>query len=115
MAINTIVTIALALATVLALAGGLYLYARTKTLNEIRGDVYNLFLKAEHTFLVSGSGKQKMKWVVSQARGLLTGWAQMFITDELLYKVIEGWFQAVKDLLDDGKLNQSAEEPDENQ
>ena len=46
-----------------------------------------------------------MKWVLSQARMLLPKWAQVLITEEFLEKVIEGWFQAVKDLLDDGKYN----------
>ena len=59
----------------------------------------------------SGTGKQKMKWVVSMARMLLPDWAQVLITEDLLYRVIQGWFAAVKDLLDDGKYNNSAKSP----
>lgn len=83
---------------------------RDKTIDEIRVDVYHLFLIAEHAFKESGSGKQKMKYVVSQARRLLPSWLQYFITDEFLESVIEKWFQAVKDLLDDGKMNGSDKE-----
>ena len=51
-----------------------------------------------------------MKWVLSQARLLLPAWAQVFITDAFLEKVVQGWFNAIKDLLDDGKLNKSTVE-----
>lgn len=80
-------------------------YFRTKTLDEIRMDVYKLFLKAEHDFKESHAGKQKMKWVISKARGLLPGWMQMIITEEMFEKTVQYWFDGIKDLLDDGKLN----------
>ncbi len=115
MTINTILTIALIVAAVAVLAGGIYLYVREKTLNEIRAEVYQKFLEAEHNPNFTKTGKQKMKWVLSQARSMLPAWAQPFITDTFLEKVIEGWFQAVKDLLDDGKLNKSAKENKDNE
>nr|UVY53970.1 MAG: holin [Bacteriophage sp.] len=71
------------------------------------GDVYQLILKAEHVYNESGQGKQKLKWVVSQARGLLPKWMQVFVTEEMMMKVIDEWFKGVKDLLDDGKVNGS--------
>ena len=84
-----------------------YTYLKNRTLDEIRGDVYQLVLKAEHTYKESTSGKQKMKWVVSQARKLLPGWMQMIISEEMLEKIIQIWFDEIKDLLDDGKMNGS--------
>ena len=84
-----------------------YAYLRNRTLDEIRGDVYQLVIRAEHTYKTSSSGKQKMKWVVSQARKLLPGWMQMIISEEMLQKIIQVWFDEVKDLLDDGKMNGS--------
>ena len=84
-----------------------YAYLKNRTLDEIRGDVYQLVLKAEHTYRLSSSGKQKMKWVVSQARKLLPGWMQLIISEEMLQKIIQVWFDEVKDLLDDGKMNGS--------
>lgn len=107
MTINTIVAIILIVFLVAVLVGGLYLYLRDKTLSEIRADVYQLFLKAEHNPEFTKQGKQKMKWVLQQARGLLPSWAQVFITDTFLEKVVQAWFDAVKDLLDDGKLNKT--------
>ena len=104
MSTSTIMVIILAVLTALVVGTFLWVYIRDKTIDEIRVDVYHLFLKAEHAFKESGSGKQKMKYVVSQARKLLPSWLQYFVTDEFLESVIEKWFQAVKDLLDDGKL-----------
>lgn len=109
MNINTIVTILIIALAVMALTACIYIYVRDRTLNEIRADVYQAFLFAEHTFLESGSGKQKMQYAIKKARNLLPVWAQLFITEEFLEKVVENWFQAVKDLLDDGKYNKSVE------
>jgi len=51
-----------------------YTYLRDKTLEEMRADVYQLFLVAEHKYKESAQGQQKMKWVIQQARGLLPEW-----------------------------------------
>ena len=82
-------------------------YFKGRSLEEIRNDVYQLILKAEHMYEESGSGKQKMKWGVSQARKLLPKWAQALISEDTLMKIIQAWFDGVKDLLDDGKMNHS--------
>lgn len=109
MTINTIVTIVLIVAALAIFAAGIYFYLRDKSLNDIRAEVYQLFLKAEHNPAVMESGKEKMKWVLSSVRSLLPGWLQLFITDACLENVVESWFRAIKDLLDDGKLNKSLE------
>lgn len=106
--------IILTILVVMVIIGATYVYLRDKTIDDIRTDVYQLMLKAEHTFKESGTGKQKMKYVVSQARKLLPSWLQHFVTDELLENVIEKWFRAVKDLLDDGKMNGSSKEDEDN-
>ncbi|WP_283680995.1 hypothetical protein [Parablautia sp. Marseille-Q6255] len=82
-------------------------YMKAKGLDGVRMDVYQLILKAEHMFNESGQGKQKLKWVVQQARGLLPSWLQVFVTEDALMKIIDKWFLGVKDLLDDGKVNNS--------
>lgn len=112
MTVNTILTIIFLVITLVIMGFGIYFYLRDKTLNEVRADVYQLFLEAEHNPAFMASGKQKMKWVLSRARSLLPVWAQIFITDAFLERVIEGWFRAIKDLLDDGKINKSTEEVD---
>lgn len=82
-------------------------YLKQKGLEGIRLDVYKLFLAAEHKFNNSESGKQKLKWVCQQARGMLPGWLSAFISEEVLEQIIDRWFKGIKDLLDDGKLNGS--------
>lgn len=106
MTINTFVTIIFIIITLVIMGTGAYFYFRDKTLNEIRAEVYQKFLEAEHNKdLVTG--KRKMRWVLSQVRNLLPAWLQNILTDEYLEKIVEGWFKAIKDLLDDGKLNGS--------
>lgn len=83
-------------------------YLKNRSIEDIRADVYQLILKAEHIYEESGSGKQKMKWVVSQARKLLPQWAQALISEETLMNIIQIWFDGVKDLLDDEKMNDSS-------
>ena len=107
MTINTILAIILIVITLVIISVGFYFYFRDKSLNEIRANVYQLFLIAEHNPEFAKKGKQKMKWVLSRARSLLPVWLQFFISDECLEKIVQGWFDAVKDLLDDGKLNKS--------
>ena len=112
---ETIITFLIIAVTLAVLGYGLYIYLRNKSLAEIRTDVYQLFLKAEHNFKYTGAGQQKMKWVVQKARSLLPAMVQAFVTEEFLYKVIQAWFDAIKDLLDDGRLNASVEEENEDQ
>ena len=110
MSTGTIMVIILATLTALVAGISVWVYIRDKTIDEIRVEVYQLFLKAEHAYKESGTGKQKMRYVVSQARKLLPSWLRYFITDEFLESIVEQWFRAVKDLLDDGKMNGSEEE-----
>ena len=107
MTLNTIVTIVIIVATLVMIAMGGYFYLRDKTLKEIKAEVEQKFQEAEDNPNFTKKGKQKMKWVLQQARGLLPGWAQALITDAFLEKVVQAWFDAIKDLLDDGKLNKS--------
>lgn len=79
-------------------------------LEGIREQVYQLILKAEHMYKESGTGQQKLKWVVQQARGLLPKWLQVIMSEDALLKIIDVWFCGVKDLLDDGKINGSQKE-----
>lgn len=82
-------------------------YLKSRELEEIREDVYQLILKAEYKYKESGQGKQKMKWVVSQARKLLPSWMQAIMSEDALMSIIQVWFNGIKDLLDDGKMNSS--------
>ncbi len=82
-------------------------YIKQKGLDGIREDVYQLILKAEHMYNESGAGKQKFEWVIQQAMGLLPKWLQILVPESALEKLVQKWFEGVKDLLDDGKVNNS--------
>lgn len=109
MNITVIIAIALVITALAIMAAGFYFYLRNKTLEQIREEVYQKFLEAERSEALE-TGKMKMKWVLAHAKLLLPDWAQIFITDAFLEKVVQGWFDAAKDLLDDGKVNNSTAE-----
>jgi hypothetical protein len=107
MTINTILAIIILVIGILFAGLSLYIYLRNKKLEEIRSDVYHLFLKAEHLYNETGAGKEKMEYVIRHVRWMLPEWLQTFITEDFLFDVCQKWFDAVKDLLDDGKINNS--------
>ena len=108
---QTLLTILLIIGLLIGLTVMVYLHVRDKTLEQIRAEVYQLFLKAEHSFM-HGDNEQKFEYVVNLARSMLPGWAGFFITESLLRKIVQAWFDAVKDLLDDGKYNKSSKDAD---
>lgn len=92
---------------VLLALGLVVMYMTSHTLEDIRGDVYQVFLKVEHKYLKSGSGQKKLDETVDTAYSMLPAWARFIFTKERLRKIIDAWFGKIKDLLDDGKVNQS--------
>lgn len=102
-----ILIVALVFFILIALVIG-FQYVKMKGLEGIRVDTYNLILKAEYMF-EHGDNKQKLEWVVQKARSMLPAWISIFVTTEHLTIIIDMWFRGVKDLLDDGKVNQSQE------
>ena len=89
--------------------GLLVLYVRNKNIDNIRDDVYQLFLKAEHLYEESGAGEEKMNWVVDNAYALLPVPIRLLVTPAMLKTILQKWFKSIKDLLDDGKINKSVE------
>lgn len=73
-------------------------------LEKIRKIVYDAFIVAEHEFQY-GDNTQKFEYVIKVAKKHLPKPFGMFITESLLRKVIQLWFDLIKDLLDDGKIN----------
>lgn len=84
-------------------------YLKDATLEDIRVDAYKLFLKAENGFKGTGKGKQKMEWVVKAINGVIPNWLKVFVSDDMLKELLQTWFDNIKDLLDDGKINKSTE------
>lgn len=83
------------------------LYAKNKTLDDIRKDAYQAFLKAEKLFTESGAGVEKMTWVVEKVYALLPTWLRLIVTQSMIELLLQKWFEEIKDLLDDGKNNNS--------
>ena len=78
-------------------------------LEKVREVVYKGFVEAENEFLY-GENTEKFDFVVDLAKKSIPLPFSLFITDTLLRKVIQLWFDLCKDLLDDGKLNSNKEE-----
>ena len=79
-------------------------YIRHVGLESIREQVYKAFLEAEHKFL-HGENTAKFEYVITIAKSAIPEPFNLFITESLLRKVVQTWFNLVKDLLDDGKVN----------
>lgn len=105
MSINLILFIIITIVLAIMLGIMAWKYYKQKGISGIRKDVYQLFLKMEHD--ESKTNEQRMDYVVQLARGMLPKVLQPFITDAMLKWTIQKWFDGIKDLLDDGKLNDS--------
>lgn len=79
-------------------------YIRHVGLESIRERVYKAFLDAEHEFQY-GDNTAKFEYVINIAKSAIPAPFSLFITESLLRKVVQAWFDLVKDLLDDGKFN----------
>lgn len=75
-------------------------------MEKVRSYVYELFVEAEHEFQ-HGENEEKFEYVICLAKGAIPAPFNLFITESLLRKVVQAWFDICKDLLDDGKLNGS--------
>ena len=85
---------------------------QTVGLEKIRAVVYQLFIDAEHAFQ-EGENEEKFEYVINAAKTFIPAPFNLFITETLLRRVVQAWFDIVKDLLDDGRVNGSEEgEPD---
>lgn len=102
-----LIVIGIAVLTLMVLA--LIEYVKMNTMEKIRADVYQLFLDAEHEYKQEENQK-KFNEVIKLARSMLPAWAGMFLTDKFIRVTIQFWFDGIKDLLDDGKLNSSGKE-----
>lgn len=98
------VTIALA---VVGIAIAIFLivkYVRHVGLEAIRERVYKAFIEAENDFQ-QGENTEKFEYVINIAKTAIPAPFNLFITESLLRKVVQAWFDLVKDLLDDGRFN----------
>lgn len=104
-----IVAVACVIVAIAMVGFTVYLFLKEQTLDSLRAEVYQLFLKAEHLFLETDSGQRKMNWVIQQIHLIMPNWLKFFLSEETLKALVQMWFDCVKDLLDDGKANKSIE------
>ena len=102
-------TIVLALIGLAVAAFLIVKYVRHMGLESIRERVYAAFLEAEHEFQ-EGENTEKFEYVIDIARSAIPVPFNLLITENLLRKVVQAWFDLVKDLLDDGKFNGTSTE-----
>ena len=72
-------------------------------LESVRRVAYRGFEVAEQEFN-KGENKEKFNFVVSIVRDSMPTPFKPFITDKLLRRTIQLWFDLMKDFLDDGKI-----------
>ena len=83
----------------------LVVYLRNKSISDIRKDLYEVFLKLEHSITGTKVGQDRLDEAVTAAYEMLPKWVRLFVSKDRLRKTVDKWFKEIKDLLDDGKLN----------
>ena len=71
-------------------------------LSRCRGIVYKAFVTAENHF---EQGNDKFEYVISVAKNAIPKPLNLIITDKVIRRTIQLWFDICKDLLDDGRVN----------
>ena len=126
---NLAVFLLIGIPGLLVVVSGAVYFIRKRGLDQIRQDVYALFVEAERLFTESGAGQEKFNyvvasllrdrifafWLASSRSDTLNGlgllqlpkYIQVLISKEKLEQIIQFWFDEAKDFLDDGKMNDS--------
>lgn len=77
--------------------------------NKAKSILYGIMLQAKRLAkdAVLNSGQEQEEWVVKKAYQFLPAVFKLFLSEELMQKLIHWLYHAAKDYLDDGKLNDS--------
>lgn len=81
-------------------------------MEKVRKTVYKAFVYAENHFN-HGENRIKFEYVVQQAQKKIPAPFNLFITEKLLRDTIQLWFTLCKDLLDDGRINGTGDNEEE--
>lgn len=89
---------------------------QTIGMEKVRGFVYRKFVEAENRF-EQGQNSDKFEYVVNLTKQAIPAPFNFFITENFMRNVIQLWFDLVKDLLDNGRVDLSvrSDEDYENQ
>lgn len=77
--------------------------------NETKSKLYALMLQAKSLAkdAVLKSGDEQLEWVVKKSYQCLPLSLRVFLSEDLMRKIIKWLYKQGKDLIDDGKLNSS--------
>lgn len=78
----------------------------TRQWDRLRGMAYQLMLRAEK-ILSEGVGAEKFALVFTELYNRIPPWFRLFVTREDLEVLLQRWYDAAKDWLDDGQINGS--------
>lgn len=83
----------------------------------VKGKILNAIVAAKDLAKdkILHGGKAQEDWVVSRVYLVLPNRIKLFLSEELLRKIIRYLYQKSMDLLDDGKVNDSFTEDNENE
>lgn len=105
--INNLVTIIILIVCIIYIA---YLVIKHRWI-KLREIAYKLIRQAEITITGTKKGQERFEQVISQLYIIIPPWLRFFVSQTLLEKKLQEWFELIKDSLDDGKINNSNQPP----
>lgn len=77
--------------------------------SETKSRLYALMLQAKSLAkdAVLQSGEQQFEWVIARAYQYIPGSFKLFVSEDMLKKIVRWLYKQGKDYLDDGKFNNS--------
>ncbi|ACL77560.1 hypothetical protein [Ruminiclostridium cellulolyticum] len=105
--LNNLVTIIILIACIIYIA---YLIVKQRW-RKLREIAYKLIRQAETTITGTKKGRERFEQVMTQLYMIIPPWLRLFITQSLLEKKLQEWFDKIKDSLDDGIVNNSIKPP----
>ncbi len=102
----------LAIVVAVLVLGYIFYLAINKRWNKLRMIANRLMLQAEETIIGTKMGQERFEQVLTQVYLLIPVWIRIFVSRSQFEKILQQWFELIKDSLDDGKINNSVEKED---
>jgi uncharacterized membrane protein AbrB (regulator of aidB expression) len=80
-----------------------------KRWQKLRMIANKLMLQAEKTIVGTKKGQERFEQVLSQVYLLIPVWIRIFVSRSQFEKILQKWYELIKDGLDDGEINNSIE------
>lgn len=104
---NDCLLVGIRIIALIIVSGVLFYTYKKRGVAGLRKEAYKLFLVAERSYKESGLGKQKFDYVIGMVYSRMPTMLRLLVPQAQLEKIIQTWFDEIKDLLDDGKFNDS--------